>query len=73
MLHYDTFWTVALGLLSFFGFFLSITTVNMQSINVWAREPWKLIIDERINKVLVVQKTAAACFQTEFMLPRISA
>lgn len=56
--------------MSCFSFFLFLATVNTKNadINIWAFEPWKLIIYERINKVPVVLKTAWKSNKTELIL-----
>lgn len=58
--------TVCLAPLSLL-FVLIVHTKN-EDINIWAFEPWKLIIYERINKVPVVLKTAWKSIKTELML-----
>lgn len=51
-------------------FYLSLVIVNMDNsdINIWAFEPWKLIIYEGINKVPVMLKTAWKSNKTDLML-----
>lgn len=66
----DTFQTdpLTVCLASLFSFFLMIVNMENADINIWAFEPWKLIIYERINKASVVLKTAWKRNKTELML-----